>query len=138
MSEPAGVQSDPRWAMFMTSPIPDCGAVREAVLHRSAASPDDIDGDRLERAIVDAMWERLRELTSDRADVSWSSIAPLRDVRAAGHRALAAFLSTRGAVGLALNDKLRSYLLYELPSQLGTDVDRGVFDRCDLRAARDT
>lgn len=131
------MQPDPRWSMFMTASIPDCDCVGDLVLQRCESTTEHVDGDRLRRAVTDAMWGRLHELTSGRTDVAWDSLAPVRATSDADHRHLSAYLSTRGAVGLALNDKLRSYMLYVLPQQFAIAVEQGLFDRCDLDIARE-
>lgn len=118
--------------MFMPSSIPEADAVCAAVLQRCAVPTDVVDEALLVQAVTDAVWERLRELTVDRFDVSWDSIAPARASASAHHRDLSAYLSTRGAVGLALNDKLRSYVLYALPESLLASVRDGQFSRCDV------
>lgn len=121
----------------MTSPIPQCDSVCEMVMQLCAHSVDDIDGVRLHRAVADAMWARLHELTHARTDVEWVGLVDLRAVPDSDHRHLAAYLSTRGAVGLALIDKLRSYLLYVLPQQLVVAAEQGMFDGCDLHTGRE-
>ncbi|AYJ50467.1 hypothetical protein D8W71_21780 [Rhodococcus sp. P1Y] len=136
MVDPDITQPDPRWSTFMTSPIPPYLSVCEIVVARCTCSAD-VDGKRLRQAVADAMWERLQELTYNRTDVAWAGLADLRTVPDPNHRHLTAYLSTHGAVGLALIDKLRSYLLYVLPRLLVDAVERGMFDVCDVRAARE-
>jgi len=123
-----GVQADPRWSRFRAIGIPESDAVCDAVIGR-CESPVDIDRAVLRQAVTDAAWARLAELTEGRIDVTAHSLSQVRTAPNFDHRMLAAYLTTHGAVGLALADKLRSYLVYVVPQQYADRVCNGEF-RC--------
>lgn len=93
----------------------------------ACAQTGPVDDERLLEAIATGAWDRLRQMTTGRSDVTWDGLE--RALVRFDPGRVGAYLSTKGAVGIALNDKLRSYLLYELAPQLTARVDAGAFDR---------
>ncbi|ORI21164.1 hypothetical protein [Rhodococcus sp. 1168] len=119
---------DERWSRYMKAALPEPATVFEEVMQLSASYSGVIDCDRLLGAVESAVWDRLYELTARREDIRWDSLCLLRASGGFDHRRLAAFLSTRGAVGIAVNDKLSGYLTRLLPRQLTAAVYSGRFD----------
>ena len=123
-----GDTADPRWSIYMVAKIPEYTDVRDEILHRCRSQQASIDGDRLLQAVVAASWERLRELSIGRRDITWEALCLLRATPDFDHRKLAAYLSTKGAAGIAVNDKLSTYLTHAVPRRLAALVDCGNFD----------
>ena len=108
--------------------IPECIVVRDDILVRSGRPVGSIDGDGVLAMIVAASRNRLRELTAARDDVTWEETQGLLERPDFDHRLLSAFLSTKGAVGIAINDKLAALLSVHIPAALLTRVRSGDFD----------
>lgn len=122
------VVPDQRWSRYMKTALPEPAAVFEEVMQLSESYTGMIDCVRLLGAVESAVWDRLYELTARREDISWESLCLLRASVDFDHRRLAAYLSTRGAIGIAVNDKLSGYLTRLLPRQLVAAVHSGSFD----------
>lgn len=128
MTDLGDIGPDPRWSTFMVSTIPECVAVCDLVLQRSD-EPNCVDRARLVEAISDATWNMLEEWTTGRTDVTWVALQRMQGVPDFDHCRLGAYLSTKGAIGVALSDKLRFHLLYILPQHLAKLVGEGAFHR---------
>ncbi|TSD44754.1 hypothetical protein FFI94_000295 [Rhodococcus sp. KBS0724] len=120
---------DPRWSIYMMVAIPEYATVRDEILRLCRSPRGNIDEDRLLQAIASAAWEMLRELTIGREDIAWTELRQLGSSPNFDHAKLAAYLSTAGAVGIAVNDKLRNYLTHTIPQELSASVDSGKFNR---------
>lgn len=121
------VEPDPRWAQYMLWSIPECADVRDDILDRSGRPADRVDGVGVLSAVVAASRERLCELTCGRDDVTWEETRYLIGRPDFDHRLLAAFLSTKGAVGVAINDKFAAFLSVHVPAALLVRVCAGEF-----------
>lgn len=120
---------DPRWSIYMLVAIPEYATVRDEILRLCRSPRENIDEDSLLRAIESASWELLHELTIGREDITWAELHQLGSAPNFDHAKLAAYLSTAGAVGIAVNDKLRNYLTHTVPQELSASVDSGKFNR---------
>ncbi|KDQ04737.1 hypothetical protein KKP62_00140 [Rhodococcus sp. GOMB7] len=123
-----GDTADPRWSIYMVAKIPEYTEVRDEVLRHCRSRQASIDGDRLLHAVVSASWQCLRELSIGRRDITWEALCLLRANPDFDHQKLAAYLSTKGAAGIAVNDKLCTYLTHVVPRRLAALVDCGNFD----------
>ncbi|MFH5230856.1 hypothetical protein [Antrihabitans spumae] len=122
------VESDPRWAQYMLWSIPECSDVRDEILARSGRPVGSVDRDRVLATVFAASRDKLYELTIDRGDVSWEETKRIVARPDFDHRLLSAFLSTKGAVGIAISDKIAAFLSVHVPASVVLRVRSGDFD----------
>lgn len=120
--------SDPRWSIYMKAELPEPADVVADIMRLCSSYVISVDRSGILAAVEASTWKKLHELTCERRDVKWQSLLVLRHCESFDHQRLAAFLSTHGAIGIAVNDKLSGHLTRFLPYQLAAMVESGAFD----------
>ncbi|NMN95079.1 hypothetical protein [Antrihabitans stalactiti] len=127
-SAEASIEPDSRWAQYMPSAIPECSEVRDDILAQSGRDIGVVDEEWLLTVVRTVLQEKLRETTIGRVDVTWDEIRSLLARPDYDPRLLSKFLSTKGAVGVAINDKISALLSVHIPAALLLRVRAGDFD----------
>ena len=123
------VGTDARWGDFIVVRVPAMDTVASDAIRRASRSAEEVDAPKIVACLVELLGSRLGELSMHRPEFSAGELDEFLTWPDFDYSALQAFLSTKGAVGIAVNHKLATFMRDVVPTLLAERVHAGEFDR---------
>lgn len=122
------IVADASWRRHMKRPVPDYGEFIASALQLAGRREDTVDVTQMERRAHLGVEAVLKQLCSKFAEISWTDVQIVLNRSDFNSGMLTDYLSTCGAKGVAVNDRLIEFIINGIPESLAKEVRNGSFD----------